>query len=192
MHISKLISYLLSSSYSTQYLEGLRRYKEQRDGFHILFVYSDNRVKKLIYHLKRYRDLKLSNLLAQHFYQAVSKLINHTDKVLVIPVPVSENTAKKRGFNQCYDIAYYISKNRPNWILADTFVDKKETCKQSTLSKAKRKENIRDAFILKKPLPYHHTILLVDDVLTTGCTLHELKRLVSRRDNKVVCLAVAS
>lgn len=92
----------------------------------------------------------------------------------VVPVPLDSKRNQEREFNQSEIIArlFFNRKGRPSIRLLLKKV--KSTAPQSKLHHADRLHNVRDAFRLKRGVSVRgKTILLVDDVMTTGSTLNE-------------------
>jgi ComF family protein len=86
---------------------------------------------------------------------------------VVVPVPLHRARERDRGFNQAADLALGLG--------ARTFTGLRRvrnTPPQVGLSAAARAANIRQAFVLASSFnPAGLTIVLVDDVVTTGATL---------------------
>ena len=103
---------------------------------------------------------------------------------LVTFVPMHPESEKVRGFNQSQILAEEFSRLSN---LPVTYCSKKilNTPNQRDLSFEKRKENIKDAFIVnpeKRSEIKGKTILIIDDVFTTGATTNELsKTLISAK-----------
>lgn len=90
----------------------------------------------------------------------------------IIPVPLSREKRRKRGYNQCDYIADGISQATGIPVLKDIVERNISNETQTDKSRDERWENVKGIFTLKKPelLEGKH-ILLVDDILTTGATL---------------------
>ena len=92
---------------------------------------------------------------------------------VVVPVPTSPRTLRRRGYNQARVIAEALA-DALGVPLCDALGRHESTATQTTLSPIHRASNVRDAFHLsechRKQLE-GRSALLVDDVITTGATL---------------------
>ena len=93
---------------------------------------------------------------------------------LVIPVPLSAGRRAERGYNQVALIfASWCRRQGLVW-LDDCLERCRPTSPQWELGRRERRENIKDAFIVNAPESIrNHSVLLVDDIVTTGRTLDE-------------------
>lgn len=94
------------------------------------------------------------------------------DQILIQPIPLHPNRLKQRGFNQSELIARWLAK-KLNAKVTNTLDRVKETKAQAQLSKTERITNAQNAFRLKKGVDLAgSSLILVDDVVTTGSTVH--------------------
>ena len=103
---------------------------------------------------------------------------------LILPVPLHASRLRARGFNQAALISRFLTHLGP--LELDLLVRTRKTRPQVELDGRARRENVKGAFGLRDPLRVRgKTILLVDDVITTGATCREcasvLKRAGARR-----------
>jgi competence protein ComFC len=87
----------------------------------------------------------------------------------VVPVPLHRSRRRKRGFNQAELLARGIS-DKLRATVSDTLEAVRSTRDQIELSAAQRRANVAGAYRAKESL--RGRILLVDDVFTTGATMH--------------------
>ena len=94
--------------------------------------------------------------------------------VLVIPVPVSADRLAERGFNQVELLFGDWSRQQGLEWEAGTLLRRRPTTPQWELDRTQRRENIKGAFFVNAPATVQdRSILLVDDIVTTGRTLEE-------------------
>lgn len=138
----------------------------------------------LIYNLKydgkKYVAETLSNLLLKYFLEKNLKVD------LVVPVPLHIIRESERGFNQS-ELLVQSFRNAGFEICNSCLVRTKNTKTQTALTKAERKINMESAFkVLNKSKIKNKTILLVDDVYTTGATFNEISEVLFRAGAKAV------
>jgi ComF family protein len=107
----------------------------------------------------------------------------------VIPVPLHRKRERRRGFNQASLIAEsLIQLNRT--IDTATLHRRKNTPSQTGLSRSQRTLNLAGAFEVRGRVP--ECVIVVDDVYTTGSTLHEVAKTLKRHGaERVEVLTVA-
>lgn len=121
--------------------------------------------------LKFHQGLELAPIFAQRMAIALQKTTWTFDTL--IPVPISSLRLKERGYNQAKEISSYLAAqlNIPHHAEALTKI--RHTQSQVGLNKTERHDNIKEAFSADSSLIRGKTLLLVDDVRTTGATLAE-------------------
>ena len=134
-------------------------------------------------------------------YKMLTKIIlsekNTCDKIeeydIILPVPISKERKKQRGYNQSELIAREISKNLKIEYEKNALKKQKNTVAQSLLNKEQREENARGAYTLKNAKKIQNKkILLLDDIFTTGSTVGECCRILrSANPQKIGVLTIA-
>jgi ComF family protein len=93
---------------------------------------------------------------------------------LVMPVPLSSRRLRSRGFNQALVLARRTYRLWPEKVRWDLLIRSRHTPPQVGLSEVERKRNVRKAFRVEDPAAVDgRSIILVDDVYTTGATVEE-------------------
>jgi len=100
---------------------------------------------------------------------------------LVAPVPLHVARLRERGFNQADVLARTIATAIHRPLVSGLLRRTRSTPPQVGLDRAARKENLRDAFEIGDQVEVAGgTILLVDDVMTTGATAHACARVLRK------------
>ena len=102
---------------------------------------------------------------------------------VLCPVPLGPRRLVERGFNQALEIARPLSATLGIALHARLAVRALDTAAQSGVAPAQRRKNIRNAFIVAPDalaLVRGQHIGVVDDVMTSGATLHELAATLKR------------
>ena len=147
-------------------------------------------LKKLILNLKYHKSFIAGKVLADLLCQIIIEKKLSIDCICY--VPISKDSLKKRGCNQCSVLAKNISSILDIPVI-DCLVKVKETKEQKLLGKEERMKNILDAFEIKnKEKLFKKNILLIDDVYTTGATINECKKNIEKCNiNKIYLLTIA-
>ena len=147
-------------------------------------------LKKLILNLKYHKSFIAGKVLADLLCQIIIEKKLSIDCICY--VPISKDSLKKRGFNQCSVLAKNISSILDIPVI-DCLVKIKETKEQKLLGKEERVKNILGAFEVKnKEKLFKKNILLIDDVYTTGATINECKKNIEKCNiNKIYLLTIA-
>lgn len=135
----------------------------------------------------------MANLLGKLMVDFANKNINAYEIDLIVPVPLHPKKLRERQFNQSEVLASYLAKRLDKKIVKDKVKRIKYTMPQTELKRDERIKNVDGAFLAKDgPDLEGKIILLIDDVFTTGATLHECaKALKNAGAKKVVAFALA-
>ena len=109
----------------------------------------------------------------------------HPSCLLVIPVPLSKKRYQWRGFNQAEILAREFSAYY-NYELDLDLKRLKHNNPQAALSEAERLENVKSIFAWQGKSLNNYTIILIDDVITTGATLNEAARVLKEAGAKKI------
>ncbi len=155
-------------------------------------VYEKN-LQKLIRGLKYHRQKDLAFYLAKFMSEYFSKLgIEKVD--YVVPVPLHKNRIKKRKYNHMELVTEEFCKLTGFEPKYDLIKRVKDTKPQYSLSRAQRMENLFNAFeVCDKEDLSEKTILILDDICTTGSTFEEMITSLKKAGAKnIICLAASS
>lgn len=137
-----------------------------------LYFKKESRVQQLLHNIK-YKGVKEAASLAGNWYG--TQLIQEkafADSDFIIPVPLFNEKQKARGFNQSEYFGKGLSSSLGCILDAGNLVRTRATETQTKKSRFMRWKNVEGTFFVKHPERLENkTIILVDDVITTGATL---------------------
>jgi competence protein ComFC len=126
-------------------------------------------IRQALHKLKYRRNMALGDALAQPLAEYVGTLDWPVE--LVVPVPLSKQRMWERGYNQVGVVAMPLAALHGWHYLPKALIRSRETRSQVGLSAQERRENVSGAFRGNQALVSGKTVLLMDDVATTGATL---------------------
>lgn len=117
------------------------------------------------------------------------KTINNFDIMpdIIIPVPITAKRRKFRGFNQAELLAdeMELKSNFAFEVRKDIVIRTKDSVPQARLNRSERMMNLKGAFSLSnREKLTNKTVMIVDDVFTTGSTVNEVAKLLKRLNPK--------
>jgi ComF family protein len=125
-------------------------------------------VQDALHRLKYRRDIGLGDALAAHMVGFVAGLDWPID--MIVPIPLGKKRLNERGYDQVGLVARPLAMALGLEYASRELRRRRETRSQVGLSKTARLENVRDAFVAGQRVR-GKTVLVVDDVATTGSTL---------------------
>jgi competence protein ComFC len=149
----------------------------------------DIAIQDMKFHQNRMNARKLAIYMAQALQQ--KEYCCEID--MIIPSPMYQGDKRKRGYNQAELLARWISKYTNIPMRKDILYKYKKTKKQHELNFAQRQKNLENAFYVRKNSEIEgKTILLCDDVFTTGATLNTCSKLLIENKVEKVYLITAA
>lgn len=126
-----------------------------------------------IIHMFKYQSYtKLARMIGEKMAQAILEEESFNKADILIPVPLHKTRERERTYNQSRLLCEAISKKTGQPVVNDMLYRVKYTKTQTKLSAAARLSNVKHAFQVKSNTRITgKSIILVDDVLTTGATL---------------------
>lgn len=150
-------------------------------------------LKGAVQRLKYSGRRDLAGHLSGMMFQSVENNRYYRKAQVIAPVPLSPGRLRQRGFNQAELLAFGLAGKMAVPVLP-LLRKVKETSPQTSLNRAGRKENLLGAFQLSDPAAVRgKTVLVVDDVITTGTTLNIVSEtLVRGGAATVICITAAA
>lgn len=155
-------------------------------------VYGD--LAKHLLHDLKYHDKRY---LSYHFAHMINDMEIPSgvfDFDFIVPVPSSVKKKRSRGYNQAEILAKSISESLKLDIISDLLIKIDTGLDQNQLGKKDRKKNIEGAieFNYKYASAENKSIILVDDIFTTGATVNECSKILKENGAKRVVVMVSA
>ena len=173
-----------------------------------LYDYRHPPVKKALWLLKYKGKKRLAGVMAETLYDKIMeelsdlRVMENFRTPILIPIPLSKNRYRERGYNQaeliCRELAK-INRERGNANLKlenNILIKPKETEHQARIeNRQKRLKNILGSFSVKNEkveLVKGRNIILIDDIATTGATLNEARKILKQVGaGKIIAFTIA-
>ena len=167
------------------------------------FIY-DGEVASLINRLKN-GGLRLAYFFAERLVDAFLDsaqggryALNENTDLIIVPVPLTKERRKERGYNQAEELAFvaqglFNKRGIRARVAENLLIKTRETPSQKDLGVSKRRENAKGAYRVKERKACKDSvILLIDDIMTTGATGNECARVLKNAGAKWVYFATCA
>jgi ComF family protein len=166
------------------------------EGLHSLYLFEKSGVLQQLLHQMKYGGM---HSLGVRFGVELGRALDASGRIsvvdMVVPVPLHGAKLRERGYNQSRKICEGIMAATGVPIGLRALKRTRHTPSQTTLKLHEREANVRGAFLVPRGSVQSvrgASILLVDDVLTTGATLRSCARaLKDAGASSVLCATVA-
>jgi len=129
-------------------------------------------VQEIIHEIKFFGKKSLSKFVGRELADLMTHDKDYCGVDLIIPVPLHKTRLRERGFNQSLLLSQAISTLTNIPVKEKVLKRIRFTRPQSQLNAFERQQNVKDAFrVIDSSAIKGKTVVLVDDVLTTGSTM---------------------
>jgi len=163
------------------------------DGVVSVFEYTGV-VKESLIRFKFYNEPGYYRTYAELIAEKLTRMVDVGQYHMLLSVPLHKHKEISRGYNQAYLISRELSRKLKLPERSRLIKRCRYTEAQSLLDKEKRSRNVKGAFAVISPDRIAgKSILLVDDILTTGSTLEECGRVLKNAGAaKITAVVVAT
>lgn len=155
--------------------------------------YYDDPIDKCIWNLKYNNFKPASEFLASEMSDVIERDFKNENPDFITCIPMTKRRKRKRIFNHGEVIARRIGKAFDIDFAPDLLKKIKNTKPQVNLSAKERQTNLKGAFAINSKYDIKNkTILICDDVITTGSTLEECAKVLKKAGAKRIICAVAA
>lgn len=144
-------------------------------------------IAKAIKDFKYEKKTYLAKYFGRFLFEEFNKFKETHPVDLIVPIPLSNERFKERGFNQSELLANELSALSNIPVDSTSLIRVKNTSTQTALSFQERQENLENAFkVENKNAIKGKVVLLVDDVLTTGSTVSHAGETLKKAGAKAI------
>lgn len=183
--------------------------RESEKWIYPLYDYRHPPIKKALWLLKYNNKKKLADIFGLAMYGVILeeladlKLMDNFYDPLLIPIPLSKQRYRERGYNQAELICKKLMtlnmksdlRHGVDYELETNILIKhRETAHQARIkNRTERLKNLSGSFSIKTPEKIkNRNIILIDDITTTGATLNEARKTLKKAGaRKIIAFAVA-
>lgn len=155
---------------------------------HAIFAYKDERVSKMVWHIKYKKSLIAARIagyaLAQSIRADRGASAVPSRPIIVIPMPITIRRRRERGYNQCELVVREMeivdkALGAPSFgVTDDLLLRTHHTSRQTLKDRADRLASAKGIFsvneiVARTFLAEQPHIIIIDDVITTGSTIRE-------------------
>lgn len=135
-------------------------------------------VSQAIYKFKYHNKRNYGKLFAQEMAECYENQIRRWDIEEIIPVPLHRIRKRKRGYNQAGILADELGKILGIPVNHSAISRIRNTKPQKSQNHSQRIGNLKGAFAVSRQYRPKHNILIVDDIYTTGNTMHRVAKML--------------
>lgn len=157
-----------------------------------LYFQQSGVAQNIIHHIKYEGREELAHEMGKRYALEIKEILDEFSIDYLTPVPLHRKKQKIRGYNQSMKICEGMNEvlNIP---ILDVLERSKETATQTKKSRIQRWRNVDNIFKVKEHDAIEgKTIVIVDDVITTGATLEACINALLKHDCNVGVLALAA
>lgn len=152
-----------------EYCDDCRKRRHFFDQGRSLFSYQ-GKIRESLYRLKYSNRREYARFYAAFSAEMLGGWIRQRRITSIVPVPLHPERQRKRGYNQASEIACRLGAWMDIPVHEEWLCRVKHTVPQKNLTQAQRQKNLSGAFRCIYRIPPGESILLTDDIYTTGST----------------------
>ena len=137
-------------------------------------------VSQAIYRFKFHNKRYYAHIFAAEMAERHGDWVRRRAVETVIPVPLHPSKRRKRGFNQAELLAKELGKMLELPVNTSAVMRIRNTRPQKQLGNRERQENLKGAFAVSAKWNCPRTVLLIDDIYTTGSTVDRIARVLKK------------
>ena len=168
----------------TEFCQDCRKYKHKFIRGRSLYRYES--VAGALFRFKYQGRQEYADFWGEELYQHLGRDILAMKAEAIVPVPLHKSRLNERGYNQAELLGKALAKRVQLPFLNKIVVRHRKTLPQKQLSYSERQNNLKKAFKLSANDVKLNTVIIVDDIYTTGSTVDALADVFLEQGTKKV------
>lgn len=164
-------------SEQAEYCFDCSRHKRSFESGAALFNYNEA-AKRSMAAIKYRNKREFLDFYAEVMVHRFSHILKNWKPDVLVPIPVHPSRRRRRGFNQAEELARRLSCLLDIPIETRLLVRRRKTAPQRELNPQQRLANLQQAFAVNPKCPVPRTVILIDDIYTTGSTMEACTRVL--------------
>jgi len=145
-----------------------------------------------IYRFKYAKRREYAEFFGEELSERFGEMIRKWNVDALIPVPIHKTRKRERGYNQAELLAQQLGRRTGLPVVSDLLVRCRKTTPQKELNALQRQNNLKKAFKISQNDVKLSTIIVIDDIYTTGSTVDEMTKILKQAGvGKVYVLTLA-
>lgn len=157
-----------------------------------IVLYEYRSVQSALYRFKYGNRQEYAAFFGRDMADCLGKTLSSWRPDALVPVPLHPKREEKRGYNQAALLAREMGKLLQIPVLEGWLVRVENTRPQKELAGSERQNNLKKAFKLTENDVKLNTIVIIDDIYTTGSTVDEIAGILRRAGVRYVYFAALS
>ncbi|MEJ8734561.1 ComF family protein [Ruminococcus sp. AF18-22] len=137
-------------------------------------------VSTAIYQFKYHNKRVYADVFGEELAKRYGRQIENWKIEEILPIPLHSSRQRRRGFNQAELVARKLGEYTEIPVNAGALQRVRKTMPQKLLSDSERRKNIQRAFGVVKTWKPKRNVLLIDDIYTTGNTIHAAAKILKK------------
>ena len=160
-----------------EYCSACEKGKHYYDKGIAMFTYNDA-MRGSIYQYKYHNKREYADFYAEEICRYLGNEIVAWNADAIIPIPLHKQKLRKRGFNQAELLARKVGKKLDIPVRSDIVCRSRKTKAQKELGDRDRINNLKKAFKIIRNDVKLNTVILLDDIYTTGSTIDAVAKIL--------------
>ncbi len=149
-------------------------------------LYEYGSVASSIYRLKYGKRQEYAEYFGEEIVRYLGDFIRSLQPDGLLPVPLHKKRRRKRGYNQAELLAEVVGRKMGIPVYDNLLVRIKNTVPLKKQNPQERQNNLKKAFIIRQNDVKLNTIIIFDDIYTTGSTVDEMASVLKKNGVKYV------